>query len=338
MTSSPEDPLAAVGFRTSPSERMPNGLTYQATQSGLKVTVHENPLSTVLEYRRTPSPVTPYQDASRPDAVLSLPILSTAGGRDALSSKKPSRDESCASFGVQRPSDAKPVGAAPSPAGQRARDLSLLAFVTLLAAACCVLAYLAFVAPSDRMVFQASSLLNGMDQSADPCSDFFQYACGSWNKRHQIPEDRPSISTFEVLSDELQIILKASATVEVYAVYKGVDFGPASAHKDLLEEPPNPYDNSATIKAKTLYNSCMKLNVIEEIGDQPLRVVLRSLGGWPVTEPNWTAPPWGVERLLGDLRGRFDQGVIVEQWVGPDDKNSSVNIIQVGPCLAPFTP
>ncbi|KAH7956781.1 hypothetical protein HPB52_012724 [Rhipicephalus sanguineus] len=157
----------------------------------------------------------------------------------------------------------------------------------------------------------ASSLLNGMDQSADPCSDFFQYACGSWNKRHQIPEDRPSISTFEVLSDELQIILK-----------------------DLLEEPPNPYDNSATIKAKTLYNSCMKLNVIEEIGDQPLRVVLRSLGGWPVTEPNWTAPPWGVERLLGDLRGRFDQGVIVEQWVGPDDKNSSVNIIQIDQQLA----
>ncbi|XP_065291412.1 neprilysin-1-like [Dermacentor albipictus] len=326
---SPEDPLAAatVGFRTSPSERMPNGLTYQATQSGLKVTVHENPLSTVLEYRRTPSPVTPYQDASRPDAVLGLPILSTAAGRDALPGKKASRDESCASFGVQRPSEAKPA-AHPSGA-QRARDLSLLAFVTLLAAACCVLAYLAFVAPrapSDRVVYHdlsskicltpecvktASSLLNGMDQSADPCSDFFQYACGSWNKRHQIPEDRPSISTFEVLSDELQIILK-----------------------DLLEEPPNPYDNSATIKAKTLYNSCMKLNVIEEIGDQPLRVVLRSLGGWPVTEPNWTAPPWGVERLLGDLRGRFDQGVVVEQWVGPDDKNSSVNIIQIDQQLA----
>ncbi|XP_075539219.1 uncharacterized protein LOC142573892 [Dermacentor variabilis] len=155
---SPEDPLAAatVGFRTSPSERMPNGLTYQATQSGLKVTVHENPLSTVLEYRRTPSPVTPYQDASRPDAVLSLPILSTAAGRDALPGKKPSRDESCASFGVQRPSEAKPIGAAHPSGGQRARDLSLLAFVTLLAAACCVLAYLAFVAPrapSDRVVY-----------------------------------------------------------------------------------------------------------------------------------------------------------------------------------------
>jgi membrane metallo-endopeptidase-like protein 1 len=37
-----------------------------------------------------------------------------------------------------------------------------------------------------------------MDSSADPCHDFFQFACGTWNKKHVIPEDRSSISTFEV--------------------------------------------------------------------------------------------------------------------------------------------
>lgn len=37
-----------------------------------------------------------------------------------------------------------------------------------------------------------------MDSTADPCEDFFQYACGTWNKKHVIPEDRSSISTFEV--------------------------------------------------------------------------------------------------------------------------------------------
>lgn len=44
----------------------------------------------------------------------------------------------------------------------------------------------------------ASSLLAGMDPTKDPCEDFFQYACGTWNKKHVIPEDRSSISTFEV--------------------------------------------------------------------------------------------------------------------------------------------
>lgn len=49
-----------------------------------------------------------------------------------------------------------------------------------------------------------------MNRSADPCQDFFQFACGTWNKKHLIPEDRSSISTFEVLSDQLQIILKGT--------------------------------------------------------------------------------------------------------------------------------
>ena len=73
-----------------------------------------------------------------------------------------------------------------------------------------------------------------MDETADPCVDFFQFACGSWNRKHIIPEDRSSISTFEVLADQLQIILKG-----------------------ILEEGPNSQDNNSTLKAKYFYHSCM---------------------------------------------------------------------------------
>ena len=66
-------------------------------------------------------------------------------------------------------------------------------------------------------------------------------------------------------------------------------------------------------------------------GDQPLRDTLQVLGGWPVLDPDWQSKGsnMSVETLLGRMRGRFNQGVLLEQWVGPDDKNSSVNIIQV---------
>ena len=97
----------------------------------------------------------------------------------------------------------------------------------------------------------AASLLSAMDLQADPCHDFFQYACGTWNKRHVIPEDRSSISTFEVLADQLQIILKG-----------------------LLETPILPEDQKMAREVKNLYQSCVNISQINVIGEKPLRYVL----------------------------------------------------------------
>nr|CAD7569225.1 unnamed protein product [Timema californicum] len=92
---------------------------------------------------------------------------------------------------------------------------------------------------TEECVRTASSLLAAMDRAANPCTDFFQFACGTWNKKHVIPEDRSSISTFEVLADQLQVILKG-----------------------VLEEPVNEQDNAATQKAKLFYNSCMNIRQV----------------------------------------------------------------------------
>ena len=58
--------------------------------------------------------------------------------------------------------------------------------------------------------FAAAQLLESMDRTTDPCQDFYQYACGNWNKKHIIPDDRPSFNTFEKLHDDLQIKLKSN--------------------------------------------------------------------------------------------------------------------------------
>lgn len=68
---------------------------------------------------------------------------------------------------------------------------------------------------------------------------------------------------------------------------------------------------------------------IRKIGDQPLRDILKSLGGWPVIEPNWKPPNRTIENLMGVLRKDYSELVLMELYVGTDDKNSSLNILQV---------
>lgn len=68
---------------------------------------------------------------------------------------------------------------------------------------------------------------------------------------------------------------------------------------------------------------------IRKVGDQPLKDVVKLLGGWPVIETNWKPPNMSLELLMGTLRGEYSEPVLIELYVGADDKNSSMNILQV---------
>ena len=54
----------------------------------------------------------------------------------------------------------------------------------------------------------AARLIQNMDATVEPCADFFKYACGGWLKRNVIPETSSRYSNFDILRDELEVVLK----------------------------------------------------------------------------------------------------------------------------------
>lgn len=59
---------------------------------------------------------------------------------------------------------------------------------------------------------QADVMLQYMDQSANPCDDFYQYSCGNWEKLNPIPKDKAAYDTFEILRESLDDVIEELLT------------------------------------------------------------------------------------------------------------------------------
>jgi len=51
--------------------------------------------------------------------------------------------------------------------------------------------------------------VTAMDRTADPCVDFYAYACGSWQKNNPIPPDQSSWSVYSKMQDENRVLLRS---------------------------------------------------------------------------------------------------------------------------------
>lgn len=58
------------------------------------------------------------------------------------------------------------------------------------------------------LISVAGSILSKMDQSVNPCEDFYAFSCGGWLKENPIPEDSSSYGIYPWLRQHVDIRLK----------------------------------------------------------------------------------------------------------------------------------
>jgi len=154
----------------------------------------------------------------------------------------------------------------------------------------------------------ANMVLQNMNQTADPCQDFYNFACGGFDERIIIPDDRSSRSQFAIIGDELLHQLRF-----------------------ILEEDARVEDDSVFQMAKDVYKACMDEELLEEVGLGPLQTMLHSMGGWPVLEgSSWDEESFSwVETVYKFRRNGYSTDYLIDFSIVTDSKNSSWRVIDL---------
>ncbi len=97
------------------------------------------------------------------------------------------------------------------------------------------------------------SITSTVDKSENPCSDFYQYACGTWLKNTEIPDDQSRWGSFSELAERNRMILKGILEK-------------ASADK--------PGRDAIDQKIGDFYDACMDEKAVDAKGAAPLKPAL----------------------------------------------------------------
>ena len=114
----------------------------------------------------------------------------------------------------------------------------------------CLLISIGLLAQSAPAKSEPSHSLDTIDKSADPCTDFYQYACGSWLKTAEIPADQPRWGGFTELHE------RNLATLNEILEKVAVD----SPGRSAIDQ-----------KIGDFYSACMDEKAVNAKGIEPLK-------------------------------------------------------------------
>jgi putative endopeptidase len=110
--------------------------------------------------------------------------------------------------------------------------------------------------PSSEPKQPISFDLSAIDKTADPCTNFYQYACGNWMKNNPIPSDQVRWGRFNELAERNNYLL--------YSELKSA----ADAPKSPLQK-----------KYGDFFAACMNVDLVDKLGAKPIDPELALIAG-----------------------------------------------------------
>jgi putative endopeptidase len=141
--------------------------------------------------------------------------------------------------------------------------------------------------------------LTAIDKTADPCTDFYQYACGNWIKSNPIPADQVRWArSFSLVQERNR-----------YLLWEELDAA-AKSPKTPLEKQFGDY-----------FAACMNTGLIEKEGLKPLEPAFKQIAALKDTHK--------LATLMGELEAEGSTAPLFNFGVEQDDKDSSKQIAGV---------